>query len=59
MADTLDLGSSAARRAGSSPVSGNPAKQDKHVDVVSEIRLDGGSLPPTSTYDPDSLHHLD
>ena len=43
LVDTLDLGSSAFGRAGSSPVSGNPACQDKHVDVVSETIQDTSS----------------
>ena len=43
LVDTLDLGSSAFGRAGSSPVSGNPACQDKHVEVVSETIQDASS----------------
>lgn len=34
---------------GSNPIFGVPACQDKHVEVIAKIRLDGGSLPPTST----------
>ena len=48
LVDTLDLGSSAFGRAGSSPVSGSPACQDKHVEVVSETIQDAGSNPAAS-----------
>ena len=48
LVDTLDLGSSAFGRAGSSPVSGNPAQQDMIVDVVSETIQDVGSNPTAS-----------
>ena len=43
LVDTLDLGSSAFGRAGSSPVSGNPARQDMIVDVISETIQDASS----------------
>ena len=43
LVDTLDLGSSAFGRAGSSPVSGSPARQDMIVDVVSETIQDASS----------------
>ena len=48
LVDTLDLGSSAFGRAGSSPVSGNPACQDKHVEVVIKTIQDVGSNPTAS-----------
>jgi hypothetical protein len=53
LVDTLVLGTSAFGRAGSNPVSGNPACQDMIVEVIAKIILDTRC---DSSYGPPEAH---